>query len=102
MKKLSLFLCAIFCLSASSADRINQINQEILELQNMKRGYEARAIKQENMIEYLQFNDQTNLETKRLIQISKENREKARIVQEKIDALEQEKAKLSGKTGVTK
>jgi hypothetical protein len=99
MKKLSLFLLimsSVFLMSAKSDERIAQINKEIQELQSMKRGYEARALKQENMVEYQQFNDQTTLETRRLLQISKENREKARIVQERIDALEQEKAKLLG------
>jgi hypothetical protein len=74
--------------------RIQQINQQIEELQEMKRGFEARALRHESQAEYLQFDDQTYLETRRHNQLAAENRAKAAAVQEQIDRLQAEKQKL--------
>jgi hypothetical protein len=82
-----------------SSPRVQQIDQQIQELQDMKRGYEARALRHENQAEYLQFDDQTYLETRRHNQLAEENRAKAAAVQEQIDKLQAEKKKLQqGKT----
>lgn len=75
-------------------ERLEKINQEIEQLEKMKRGYEARALKQEDSINYLQFNDDAKLETRRLIQLANENHQKAKIIKEKIDDLKLEKKAL--------
>lgn len=89
-----LILWALTGHSASQSAEIQKINGEIQQLQDMKRGYEARALKHENMAEYLQFDQQAVLETRRHLQIAEENRQKAALVQEQIDRLQIKKQKL--------
>ncbi|MES2273967.1 MAG: hypothetical protein V4487_07225, partial [Chlamydiota bacterium] len=57
--------------------RLQEIDQQIRELEGMKRGFESRALRHENLAEYLQFDDKANLETRRHLQIAEENRAKA-------------------------
>ena len=73
---------------------INQIDAQIQELEEMKRGFEARATFHEDQANRLQFDDQTYLETRRHNQLADENRAKAAATQKEIDRLEAEKAKL--------
>ena len=74
---------------AAADDVINtqKIDGEIQELEQMKRGYEARALRYENMVEYLQFETEAVLETRRYLQLAEENRNKAALVQKQIDIL---------------
>jgi len=78
----------------SRSEEIQHIDTEIAQLQDVKRGYEARALRHENLAEYLQFDQQAYLETRRHWQLAEENRNKAALVQRKIDLLEARKAKL--------
>lgn len=80
--------------TASRAVEVQKINDQIEELEEMKRGYEARALKHENMAEYLQFDQQAVLETRRHLQLADENRNKAALVQEEIDRLNAKKQQL--------
>lgn len=82
--------------SSQKEMQIQQIDQQIQELEDMKRGYEAKALRHEDQADRLQFNDQTYLETRRHIQLADENRAKAAAVQKEIDRLQTERAKLSG------
>jgi uncharacterized protein YxeA len=75
-------------------EEIAQIEAQIEELKQKKRGFEGRAIRAENQADRLQFEDQFLLETRRYYQIAEENRKKARIVQEEIDRLEAKKMQL--------
>ena len=74
--------------------QIETINQELEELVEMKRGFEGRALRHENQAERLQFIDRDMLEARRHWQLADENRAKAEAVQEKINALTNEKALL--------
>src|SRR3989344_5839035 len=76
--------------------KVQQLDRDIRELQEMKRGYEARALRHEDEAERLQFDDQTYLETRRHLQLAAENREKAEEIQKEIDRLQQEKRRLEG------
>ena len=94
-----LILWGVFAYSAesgSSNPKVQQIEKQITELENMKRGYEARALRHENQAERLQFDDQTYLETRRHNELAEENRAKAAAVQKEIDRLQEEKRKLTG------
>lgn len=78
----------------SISPRVEQIDQRIKELEDMKRGYESRAIRHEDQADRLQFDDQTYLETRRHNQLAAENRAKAAAVQQEIDRLKEERSKL--------
>lgn len=81
-------------LSLQKDAQVQQIDQQIQELEDMKRGFEARALRHEDQADRLQFDDQTYLETRRHIQLAEENRAKASAVQKEIDRLQTEKEKL--------
>jgi hypothetical protein len=81
-------------ISAQKEAQIHQIDAQIEELQDMKLGFEARALRHEDQADRLQFNDETYLETRRHIQLAEENRAKAAAVQKEIDRLQAEKEKL--------
>src|SRR3990167_10366818 len=74
--------------------QVEQIDQEIERLEEVKRGYEAKALRHENQAERLQFDGQTYLETRRHLELADENRQKAAEVQKEIDRLRAERAKL--------
>ena len=93
----SLVFWSLFALPSGNqkvSAQVQQIDDEILELEDMKRGYESRALKHESMAEYLQFEQQAVLETRRHLQLADENREKAAKVQERIDFLQAKKRDL--------
>ncbi len=73
---------------------IQQIDDQIHELEGVKRGFESRAERHEDLASRLQFDDQTYLEMRRHNQLAEENRAKAAATQKEIDRLELEKNKL--------
>lgn len=83
-------------ITKSQSSEVQQIDAQLSELKDMKRGYESRALRHENYAEYLQFEDRAYLETRRHIELAEENREKAAKVQERIDQLEARRAKIVG------
>ena len=89
-----LMLWGISAFSLTKSEEIQQINSEIKELEGMKRGFEARALRHENQAEYLQFDSQAVLETRRHLQIAQEKRNQAALVQEQIDRLNEKKLQL--------
>ncbi len=80
--------------SASQSAEVQKIDAEIQELEEMKRGYEGIALRHENLAEYLQFDQQAVLETRRHLQLAEENRNKAALVQEQINRLKAKKEQL--------
>lgn len=77
-----------------AAMTVQEIDCRIDELQDKKRGYEARALRHEDYASYLQFINEAYLETRRHFQLADENRAKAAQVQREIDALEIQKQEL--------
>lgn len=77
-----------------SEKRIQKIDQQIEQLEAMKRGYEGKALRHEDQAEQLQFEMQSFLEARRHNQLAEENRQKAARVQKEIDELKAERAKL--------
>ncbi len=82
--------------SESRSVEIQRIDAEIQQLEEMKRGYEARALRHDDMATYLQFDTEAVLETRRHLQLADENRNKAALVQEQIDRLKQRRQQLEG------
>ena len=74
--------------------QIQQIDQEISELKGMKRGYEAKALRHENLGETRQFESEYTLETRRHYQLAEQNRQIAKKIQADIDRLEEKKKTL--------
>lgn len=89
-----LILWGIAGYGMSRSEEIAQIDAKIEQLEEEKRGYEAKALRQEDLAVYLQFENQAWLETRRHLQLAEENRNKAALVQKKIDLLEERKKKL--------
>lgn len=76
---------------------IERIDAEIEDLKEKKRGFEGRALRAEDQAERLQFEDRFTLETRQYFKAAEENRQQARLAQEKIDKLEKRKAELLGR-----
>ena len=74
--------------------QVAEIDRQLAELESMKRGFEARALRHEDQAQRLQFEDRALLETRRHYELADENRAKAARVQEEIDRLLVEKRKL--------
>lgn len=93
-----MFFMALWTLHAeTNQEKIQQIDYQIEELEDMKQGYEARALRHENLAIYMQFENQAWLETRRHYEIAQENRDKAAYIQTQIDALQREKQRLQKK-----
>ena len=74
--------------------QVAEIDRQLSELEGMKNGVEARALRHEDQAQRLQFEDRALLETRRHYELADENRAKAARVQEEIDRLLLEKRKL--------
>ncbi|MBS0626507.1 MAG: hypothetical protein JSS32_10705 [Verrucomicrobia bacterium] len=87
--------------SSQIDQQIEQIDREIAELEDMKRGYEARAIRHENLGQMQQSESKYTLETRRHYQLAEQNREIAEKIQLDIDRLQEKKqALLKKKKGI--
>ena len=92
-------LCAGFqsCFGAGSTQvesQIQSIDAQIKELQDKKRGFEAKALRHQDQAERLQFENRNFLEAKRHMELAEENREKANFIQMQIDKLKEKKKTL--------
>lgn len=74
--------------------QILQIDQKINELELVKRGYEAKAIRHEDLGQTKQFQEHLNLEARRHYQLAEQNRQIAESIQQEIDQLEIQKQEL--------
>lgn len=91
---------SLFAEDRSWQEQIREIDAMIEDLEEQKRGYEGRALRQENQAQRLQFSDQEYLTAKRYWQQADQNRAKAKAVQEKIDRLKIEKQKILKDHGI--
>lgn len=80
--------------AVSKSKEIESIDSQLQQLEDMKRGYESKALRHESQAEYLQFDQQALLETRRHLQLAEENRQKAELVQQRIDQLKARRAEL--------
>lgn len=89
------FVKMLAAVSNTAVDtQITEIDKQIKELEAMKRGFEARALRHDDQAQRLQFEDRAVLETRRHNELAEENRSKAQRVQQEIDRLQAEKRKL--------
>lgn len=80
--------------STKTSIQVEQIDAQIKQLEDMKRGFEAKALRHEDQAEWLQFKEEAALEVRRHQQIAQENRDKAAEVQKQIDLLKARRQKL--------
>lgn len=88
-----------FGISKQAQEQIQQIDQQILQLEEIKRGYEAKAIRHEEQVERLQFQDQAYLEMRRHQELADENWEMAARVQEEINRLKKQRMLILRQNG---
>ncbi len=77
-----------------TAQQVQEIDQRIQELELMKRGYEAKAIRHEDLGAMRQFQQEYTLETRRHYQLAEQNRQIAENIQKDIDLLNSQKKEL--------
>lgn len=78
----------------SVQEQVALIDDQIRDLEEMKRGYEAKALRHDDQALRLQFNQEWNLEVRRHLELAEENRQKAAIVQQEIDRLQATRKRL--------
>lgn len=78
---------------------IMAIEQQIEELEELKRGYEARVLRHESQGQRLQFRSSEYLTAKRHWELADENRAIANRIQGDIDALQKRKQKIIRRYG---
>ena len=84
---------------SSQYHSIEDIDKKINELEEMKRGYESKAIKQANQAQRLQFIEGELQTAKRYWRAAEDNRKIATRIQKEIDELKIERIKLQKKKG---
>lgn len=96
-----IFIFAIFSVSKtgysynnSTIKDIDSINKKIAELEEMKKGYEAAAIKHSNQADRLQFIDGQLQLAKKHWKLADSYKEIAKKIQDEINDLEQQKVKI--------
>lgn len=89
----SFFILLWGCVGADTP-RQSKIDRDIEQLEEMKRGFEAKALRHEDKATYLQFNPENYLEMRRHLELAEENKNKAAIIQKQIDQLKAKKQKL--------
>src|SRR5579863_3020181 len=67
--------------------QLKEIDDQIRELEDIKRGFLAKALRHDDQALRLQFTDRYYLEVKRHIELAEENRQAAAEVQKEIDRL---------------
>ena len=75
-------------------DSVEEIDKKINELEAMKRGYDAKAIKQANQAQRLQFMEGELQTAKRYWRAAEDNRKIATRIQKEIDELKIDRMKL--------
>ncbi|HEU64423.1 MAG: hypothetical protein KR126chlam4_00950 [Candidatus Anoxychlamydiales bacterium] len=84
---------------SSQYHSIEDIDKKINELEEMKRGYESKAIKQVNQAQRLQFIEGELQAAKRYWRAAEDNRKIVTRIQKEIDELKIERMKLQKKKG---
>lgn len=99
MRVIILVFCC-FCTFALQAvaltkqEELQEIDVQIQELKEKKRGYEGAALRHEDYADRQQFQDRVFLESRRHLQLAEENREKAQAIQQEIDELQLQRTKI--------
>jgi cell division protein FtsL len=96
-----IFIFSVFSISKTAYSYSNKIDSEIVtidkkitELEQMKKGYEARATKHANTAQRLQFVEGQLQIAKKHWKLSEEYKEIAKKIQSEIDNLQAQKVKI--------
>jgi hypothetical protein len=92
--------CCFHPLFASERSELAEIDKKIAELEEKKRGFEAKALRHDNQAERLQFENRNFLEAKRHMELADENRMKAAQIQQEIDQLQAHRKKILNRRGI--
>lgn len=79
--------------------QVQEIDDQIIELEQMKLGYTGAALRHENQAERLQFEDKAYLETRRHLELAQQNREMAARIQVEIDRLKERRISILRQNG---
>jgi len=79
---------------------VAELDKQIEELKEMKRGYESKAVRHINQAQRLQFVQGEQLTAKRYWELAEENKQIAAHIQKDIDELEAQKKSILDKHGV--
>jgi uncharacterized coiled-coil DUF342 family protein len=103
------FFFLLWGISAASAEKrqappsvqeqVSAIDDQIRDLEDLKRGYESRALRHDDQALRLQFDQRWNLEVRRHLELADENRTKAALVQKEIDRLKAKRKELIDQYG---
>jgi len=94
------FFCSAFVFAKAKEEalswkqEVTEIDQQIEDLEELKRGYEAKALRLENQAERLQFKNSEYIVAKRYWELADENRQIAKRIQSEIDALKEKKQEI--------
>jgi len=78
---------------------LQDIEDQILELEDIRRGFIGKALRHEDQAERLQFRDRYYLEARRHMELAEENRKAAAQVQVEIDRLKERRRQILQKHG---
>jgi hypothetical protein len=78
---------------------LQEIDDQIRELEDMKRGFLAKMLRHQDQAERLQFRERYYLEARRHMELAEENRQAAEQIQVEIDRLKQRRRQILEKNG---
>lgn len=85
--------------SAKVQAQLQEIDDQILELEEMKRGFEAKVLRHQDQAIRMQFKDRYYLEAKRHMELAEDNQRAADEVQVEIDRLKQRRKQILQQQG---
>lgn len=80
---------------------VADIDDQILQLEELKRGYIAKALRHEDQAERMQFEHDYYLEAKKHMELAAENREMAARIQVEIERLKEKRLRILRENGDT-
>jgi hypothetical protein len=78
---------------------LQEVDDQIRELEDMKRGFLAKALRHQDQAERLQFRERYYLEARRHMELAEENRQAAEQIQVEIDRLKLRRRQILEKNG---
>jgi hypothetical protein len=86
-------------MSKKDAAELQEIDDQIRELEEIKKGFEAKALRHIDQAQRQQFKDRYYLEAKRHMELADENQQAADEVQREIDRLKARRRQILERNG---
>lgn len=80
-------------------ERVADIDDEILDLEEKKRGYDAAVLRHEDQAERLQYEERNYLESRRHVELAEENRAMSKRLEAEIRRLKDERMRILRECG---